>query len=377
MGHINRTSSGTSLQFLPEARLEHGFLSTALPSSHVAVESSDLHPFFLNLLPEGARLRLLLEASKSKDDSLGLLLKVGWDAIGDVSVLSPGASLTDHIVAKQSQLADVNFWDLFYAGVVDQIDSAVPGVQEKISASTIAFGVRTSNVPTGILKLNPERFPLLVQNEKFFLGVAKSSGLEPNRATLVQDRDGNAGLLVERFDRVKEGKVVRKLHQEDACQLLNTVPAHKYQLSMTNIAEAISRVCTAPSVEILRLLRLYAFSYIIGNGDLHGKNISVLWRETVGLSPAYDILSTLPYPLDRHMALKLDGRDDNFRAAHFVDFGKRFGVPERAVVLMIQKLCNQIEPWISRIDEIGFEVRTTQSMQQEIGNRLLLILRQT
>ncbi len=200
--------------------------------------------------------------------------------------------------------------------------------------------------------------------------MAKSCGLETSKAALVYDRDDEAGLLVTRFDRLKEGKSIRKIHQEDACQLLNIVPANKYSTTINRIAEAICQVCTAPTVEIMRLLQLYAFSYIIGNGDLHAKNISVLWGQAVRLSPAYDLLSTLPYPLDRRMALKMDGRDDNFRSSYFVAFGRRFGIPDKATKSIIETLCHRAEPWIERIDDIGFEKKVAGHLKSGIAERI-------
>jgi serine/threonine-protein kinase HipA len=307
---------------------------------------------------------------------LALLLKTGWDTIGDVAVLPHGAPLTGHTVSvPESKLSEVSFWDLFYEGVGEHADAAVSGAQEKISSSTIAFGLKTAAVPSAILKLNPKNYPRLVQNEGFFLRMARACGLEASKATLVKDRDGEAGLLVRRFDRVKAGKAIRKLHQEDACQLLNIIPANKYSVSMRRIAEAVSHACTAPVVEIERIMRLYAFSYLIGNGDLHAKNISVFWEEAVRLTPAYDILSTLPYPLDRNMALQLEGRDDNFRTADFVAFGIRFGVPERATRTMIQALCERAGPWIERLDEIGLDHKTTEMLRTEIVARIAKLRR--
>lgn len=76
-------------------------------------------------------------------------------------------------------------------------------------------------------------------------------------------------------------------------------------MSTADVYRGALDVCTAPIVARARLLRLVAFSYAIGNGDLHGKNVSVYGSDgQVELTPAYDALSTLPYG-DTHMALEL------------------------------------------------------------------------
>jgi hypothetical protein len=50
-----------------------------------------------------------------------------------------------------------------------------------------------------------------------------AGGLATAETRLVFDRDGRSGLLVTRFDR----RAGRRLHQEDACQLLDRYPADK------------------------------------------------------------------------------------------------------------------------------------------------------
>lgn len=51
-----------------------------------------------------------------------------------------------------------------------------------------------------------------------------------------------------------------------------------------------------------------AFSYVIGNGDLHAKNVSISGaRGILQLSTAYDLLSTRPYK-DLKLALEFEGR---------------------------------------------------------------------
>lgn len=247
VGHLERLSTGIRLSFVDGVSLRHGWLATTLP--HETNDSPELPAFFLNLLPEGARLQLLLQSSMSRDDSLELLMRVGWDTIGDVAVLPKGRSPEDQAaMVKYTDLGNVSFWNLFHAGVSEHTDSAVPGAQEKISASTIAFGVKMAYVPSAILKLNPPKYPRLVYNEEFFLRMARACRLEVNRAEVVCDRDGEPGLLINRFDRKNNGS--EKLHQEDGCQLLNSPPANKYHPPLRAIADRVADVCTSGLVEV-------------------------------------------------------------------------------------------------------------------------------
>lgn len=98
----------------------------------------------------------------------------------------------------------------------------------------IALPVRTlEKKRPHTLKLTPSEFPRLVENGPFFVRLAKAVSIEVAETRIVHDRDGEAGLLVDRFDRLPDKRGV--LHK----------------------------------------LRLQAHSYLIANGDLHGKNVSV------------------------------------------------------------------------------------------------------
>jgi serine/threonine-protein kinase HipA len=111
-----------------------------------------------------------------------------------------------------------------------------------------------------------------------------------------------------------------------------------------------------------------AFSYLIGNGDLHGKNVSVRTIDgRTELTPAYDLL-TLPYG-DTHMAMKLDGRDANLRRSTFVDAAERFDIPRRATEAMLDELLARIEPFHARVPEIGFDPKRTRALEKALRKR--------
>lgn len=369
VAEFSRSTSGFRLTLLADEVATTGPVATSLKADR---EGPTLPNFFLNLLPEGARLELLLKARKQKEDDLDLLLKIGWDSIGDISVVSPGApSKAGKGLVDTRELKQINFWEEFHRGVETTFDATVSGVQEKISTSTVAFTVGGVRTPSSILKLNPFKYPLLVQNEHFFLRMARACGLEVNEAKVVFDRDQNPGLLVRRFDRAIINGAPQKLHQEDGCQLLDIPPGAKYHVNLQQLAEAVAHYSSAPEVEILRLLRLYLFSYLIGNGDLHAKNISLLWTSSTRLTPGYDLLSTLFYPkLDQHMAIKMAGKDLNFKPKSFQAFGSKFGIKESAITRMIGQVTRKALPWVAKVPEIGFDEETSLRVMNEIERRI-------
>jgi serine/threonine-protein kinase HipA len=288
--------------------------------------------------------------------------------VGDLFPILPGEKV-EPLQASREELTPLDrlsFTELFERSLETSDEPAIPGVQEKLSPSVISFPFATSG-QRWILKLNPSDKPRLVENEHFFMTMAAACGLPVARTVLVHDREGAAGLLVQRFDRQRQGRSWRGVHQEDACQLLDRYPADKYRVSTGDIARGLA-VCESPAAERARLLELVAFSYLVGNGDLHAKNISVS-GEVLQLSPAYDLLSSRPYR-DLKLALKFEGRDDNVKRKDFLAFGARFGVASRAVENRLDRLLALSAPFIPRVKELGYDGRLTSQLIDLMRKRI-------
>lgn len=379
-GKLERTTGGVTFTYDGAYLGADGPpVATTLPRRHEPhfAAGGAVPAFFAGLLPEGARLLAVISATKtSPSDEFSLLLAIGDDTVGDVTVVPVGEkprSLTPP--PSDADTASVSFRELFLRSVdpeAKQLDRAVAGAQDKLSDAVISFPVAGDAGPA-LLKLSPDRYPRLVENEAFFLTMAKACGFEVPRFRIVEDRDGQTGLLIERFDRtVETGRVVR-LAQEDACQLLGLWPADKYRVSMRDVIDAVRNVASAPLPAALQLVLATAFSYLVVNGDMHAKNVSVRWlpdERLVALTPLYDLVSTRPYPVDDRLALLVDGRDDRIRGRDLVRFADRFGVAERLVRRRLDDLCERAEPFLTQLATIGFDDRTTSQMRDTMGQRL-------
>jgi serine/threonine-protein kinase HipA len=380
-GRIERSKHGAVFEYdagfleaARTARREQG-IAYGLPLDAARVETlgTNLHPFFAGLLPEGIRLDALVRRVKSsRDDLLSLLMEAGADCIGDVHVVPDGKAPTVHRGFDFTRPETLRFSDILRESLAGKhgIEPTLPGVQDKVSAAKLSLPVRGQTGAEYIMKLNPQGVPKLVENEHFFLRMAGACGLITAKAALVRDADGAAGLLVQRFDRipVKKGDRV-ELHQEDACQFLERYPSDKYLLSCSEIARGIQSQSSAPMVEVAKLIRLVAFSYLIANGDLHAKNISLRTvGNTIGLTPAYDLLSSLPYG-DRSMALEFDGKTDNIKRKGIVAFGVRHGVRAAASESILDELCDVAPTWISELGEIGLEPKKTADLTRVMRKR--------
>ena len=111
----------------------------------------------------------------------------------------------------------------------------------------------------------------------------------PEQVHTLEDK----ALAVKRFDRMPDGKLV---HMEDFAQVFGEFPNNKYKFhSYANIASVLWAEIGEDAV--IEFVRRLVFSVVIGNGDMHLKNWSLLYpdRRTPALSPGYDFVATLPY----------------------------------------------------------------------------------
>ena len=383
-GYLTRIIDGISFEYDHDYIAgENDAVASTLPVQETpyVTGSGAVPAFFAGLLPEGARLHAVVAAVKtSPDDELSLLVAVGEDTAGDIRVVPHAVEPSAISRILPSKSGDISFADLFARSVdplTTELDRALPGVQDKLSDAMVSFPLRGAKGPA-ILKLNPAAFPRIVENEAFCLSLARRAGLSVQKFEVVKDRDGVSGLLIERFDRRVVNGRVKRLAQEDACQLLNRWPADKYRVSFNDIANRLVNVVSSSEATIMNLVEQVAFSWIIGNGDMHAKNYSVqrLKEERLVVpTPVYDVVSTIPYPLDQHMALKLDGRDANLRGRLLVGFGSRFGIPEPMARRKLCELADRIAPHTGGASCIGFDARTTERLINEMNRRLEILRR--
>lgn len=153
-----------------------------------------------------------------------------------------------------------------------------------------------------------------------------------------------------RFDRPPSGEGA-KLAVEDATQLLARYPADKYAVTSEDAGKAIADVCAARPVAARAVYQQFALAWLTGNGDLHGKNLSVVqqpsgeWR----VAPIYDVPSTLPYG-DRSMALTLQGATAGLTRRRFLGLGTALGLPDRATVSALQEVLDATESVPDELD---------------------------
>lgn len=115
-----------------------------------------------------------------------------------------------------------------------------------------------------------------------------------NNLPNIQLPNEELAFAINRFDRSTNGRV----HTEDFAQIFQYYPVDKYQRANYEEIGAVLRRFSGDSLaDIQQFARRLLVNILLGNGDAHLKNWSVIYKDkqTPRLAPAYDIVFTPPY----------------------------------------------------------------------------------
>lgn len=268
-----------------------------------------LMPFFSNLLPEGhLRQYLAGTAGVHPEREFFLLWALGQDLPGAITVTAED----DHAWPEVSRARPEDD-DATPTAIEHALRFSLAGVQLKFSAVMSASGGLT--IPFRgigghwIVKLPSRDFRRVPENEFSMMTLAKMVGIDVPAIDLVDvssinnlpegiDHLGSKAFIIERFDRMDDR---HNVHIEDFAQVFSVYPQSKYEKASYR---SLARVIAAESGndDIAEFIRRATFNVLIGNGDMHLKNWSLIYRDRqhAELSPAYDFVSTIAYiPGDR------------------------------------------------------------------------------
>jgi len=315
------------------------------PSGGIIPEASSTHgilpPFFSNLLPEGHMRDYLAERGGVKPhQEFKLIELLGKDLAGAVTV---GPLAKAPILHSKA--------DTKPAEAKKPLRFSLAGIQLKFSAIAGRCGGVTipANGVGGdwIVKLPAQNYAHVPENEFAMLHLAGKIGIPVPETQLIPLHQidglpemgvlsGSQALAVKRFDRLPNG---RRIHSEDFAQVYNIYPSKKYEgVSFANMA---GMIWTLTGEAGLRdFIRRLTFTTLIGNGDMHLKNWSFIYLDGrhPTLSPAYDLVSTIPYLPNDQLALTLGDTKDmkTITEVHFKKLAKKARVPEHLVLQSVR-----------------------------------------
>lgn len=295
-------------------------------------EHARIEPWLWGLLPDNEAIlaRWGQRFQVSPRNPFALLAHVGEDCAGAIQIVRPERAdilraqpagqvdwLSDKDIAERLRLLrrDQAAWRM----ARDTGQFSLAGAQPKTAFLFDGgrWGVPSGRAPTThIVKPPIEAFDGHAENEHACLALARSLGL-PAAASQVRMFEDEVAIVIERYDRVRIGDAIRRLHQEDMCQALGLPPTNKYENEggpgAQPIVELLRTHSGRPVDDVWTFIQALAFNWLIGGTDAHAKNYSVLIGAggRVRLAPLYDIASTLPYDFDvkkLRLAMKVGGK---------------------------------------------------------------------
>ena len=426
-GEITETDDGDFIFLYSKSYLEDMAalpLSHSLPLQREAFSSQYINGFFDGLLPEGWILGLASTYWKYHPirDRFNLLLKTCQDPIGAVSIVqssteelrkepsldiykereitNPGKCLYCYEKLENGEFHEKCSTQFFKSNnppsiylnreILNELSllnikngNTIPGVQNKISLSLQKNGKSerlTLTHLSGNYILKPKgKIPHIPENEDLILKLARSYGMSTAESTLVFLENNELALLIKRFDREDDGS---KIHMEDFCQILDQITERKYIGSYQKVAKTLRKYCVenAPADQLLRFFELIVFSFIVGNSDLHLKNISVLLNEKASLSPAFNLLSFEIYQEDfkehdnEQMALSINGKKNKLNREDFDKLANIFEIKEKVRNYIYKKFESKASLWDELISKSFLPENKKEKLKSLIRERMSLFI---
>lgn len=289
-------------------------ISLSLPLANEEQEGEILTAFLDNLLPDNAdvRERWALDAELPTVEPFGLLRAYGRDVAGALQFVEEGVDpdaergstpLNESDIARRIRAVrdDATHWQ-------DPRDHqgyfSLGGAQGKFAIARTDSGwcePLGRSPTTHIFKPTVRGQTDGEVIEHLTMQTARTLGLEA-AATEMLEFGGEHSLVVERFDRVRVGDSVVRLHQEDLTQAFGLTRLQKYEnRGGPNYRRALGllKAETSPSDRprsVESFVKALMFSWMVLNTDAHAKNYSIfITPNGIRLTPLYDVSSLLPY----------------------------------------------------------------------------------
>lgn len=271
---------------------------------------------------------IALRHGLKKSNPVELLAKIGLDCAGAVQFTEIGnedyieSGILERVPQRfvaDTAIRDHLSPDYYKPWMAEGMSWSLSGCQKKGAFTKLgdswfaAYGAAPTNyiVKPGIRGLQHEAF-----NEAYVMNLAMLCGIDTAEVEFTTI-DRMPCLVEKRFDRDSN---LRRIHQEDFCQLLHYSPEKKYACdggpSSTSILEALKKYSGKyRDYNIRQFTKQLFFNYLTLATDAHAQNYSIqILKDGGKLSPLYDCASYAPYHTNhpRHqlrMAMSIGGEN--------------------------------------------------------------------
>ncbi len=339
--------------------------------------TSVAHAYFTNLLPEGGLRNFVCGQLRiSPENDYELIKRIGGDCAGALRILreEDDVSLDDPCYEP---LTDLSSAEHITSGILQrhpEIRLSLAGAQYKlpIYLEQEKLYLPCKHAPSShILKFANRDYRRLPEVEFLVTRLAQAIHLDVVDLSLYAYGKQQMASISQRYDRLLDNNRLRRLHQEDFCQVLGIPAGMKYQNeggpSLVDCIEIIRQYSDDVVLDTHKLVRWMVFNVLVGNCDFHGKNLSFLYHdEKSRLAPFYDLVATINYKsVSLKMAMSI-GKEEvihNVNRTHWTAQAKAMGISPKmlldSVAEMSEQIISDIESVFSDFDNIneGFHRR--------------------
>ena len=335
-----------------------------------------LYQWFNNLLPEGASRQMFIRNARANQEDVFRILfgNANAEYIGAIQFCKPEPEQHYRLIEPGQKRLSLLAGQEFKTGIRSQPVRAI-----SLSGATSKTGItidREGNwfhpeshgsLSTHILKINPailhnsgfEIIEVCSQNALSNIGVDAAG-------TQLEILDDTQVILSRRFDRQVAGAgplQVTAIHQEELMAAAGGDPDDRHMhddapghwadtVGYPKLAGLLRQFSKDAERELVKLVRLVAATFLLGDSDKHPKNISLLHTRppdafSVKLAPAYDTASA--YCLEemgysQHQAIPI-GREylrPRIGTRAIKDFAKSIGLDRELVDLEFQDVARSL-----------------------------------
>lgn len=183
----------------------------------------------------------------------------------------------------------------------------------------------------------------VVKAEFVAMRLAALAGIDVAPVKIVEV-SGKAVLLVERFDRQKQGEAWVRRPMVSALTILGLDEKMTRYASYEDLAAIIRRRFNHPQATLRELFTRIAFNVLCGNTDDHARNHAAFWDgHLLKLTPAYDICPQPRAGNEASQAMLIHGSDRSSRLQSCVAASETFLLSSAEATETIDRLQSTIE----------------------------------
>lgn len=303
-----------------------------------------------------------LHALKAADRNSGMCKKEAEELFG------PGTTVRQLSFTRREFITDKP---------AEQKGMSISGAQPKLSVRIDRSGSLIVTPENGeyILKPSPEAYPGLAANEHAIMLCMASLNFSIPKFGLIpfmperEESPPELAFIIKRYDR--ENGI--KIHQEQLDGAMEIADKYGYREGKQAISYERAAKFLIERVDSSLLAKYDIFdrvvcAYLLGNNDMHLRNIGVMHSAEgkLSLAPVYDFVSVVPYsssfsevlalPLlekeesDAGIADGLDCAIGEYTGHDFLEFARGMGLNTHLAIKRVKRITNKLETFLQIID---------------------------